>query len=367
MTQLSWKIEQFAADVTDTVRSFSYSTGRRTPYDSYNPGFLIFTISNGNGEVNSYSINDLVTLSTPSPSFYQYFYVQEILYNDLGSTGENSTATIVCTDLLGRAGRIQVFNKAITSAKTLLQLVTAFNSLMPASGFVRLTDGNSTAAADAAYSGTVLNRLNLNMMTEQGWLAVTDNAIYLYSRNDVEEIPSAITFARTPLGTAQIGYSDIKRIALGPNYLNNCTVTPPVAATANATNPAGITTYGTYGSELASVDNTTSQALDLASWQCFSRSDPAELSFEITVSSAANNLTALFESIYFNTPQVQVTYKKPGDSTTFTSTQVMQGFTMQVTPAETVMQIFTSPIGFTDFFKLDSATFGKLNSSRLGW
>jgi hypothetical protein len=328
----------------------------------------VLTIKNESNQADGYNLNDKIILTAVGTDFYQWFYVQEVLFNDLGGDGAGSTATIICTDLLGRLGRIQVFNKAIALDFTIIQLDTAFGALLPTGTlFGYPTIGNSTAAADASYSGTALNRLNLNMVTEQGWLSVTDFAIYLYSRESIDDLAATITLARTASGSFQMGYSDIRRIALGQNYLNDCTVTPPVVAAQNSTDSAGVATYGTYGAEFSTVDNSTSQALGFASWQVFSRDDPDELSFQISLSDTANDLTELFNAIYANQPLVTVSYKKPGSPTTFTDTQIMQGWSMSVTPSRTNMEIFTSPLTYTNFFILNSATFGILNTSRLGW
>jgi hypothetical protein len=368
MTKQVWMIERFSLDVTAQVQSFTYSTGRRTQFDSWNPGSLVLTIKNDNNQASGYNLNDKIILTAVGTSFYQWMYVQEVLYNDLGGDGAASTATIICTDLIGRLGRIQVFQQAIALGFTISQINTAFNSLMPTgTSFGYTSGGSSVAAADASYSGTVLNRLNLNMVTEQGWVSVTDNAIYLYGRDDIDDLSATITLARTASGSFQMGYSDIRRIALGSNYLNTCTVTPPVAAAQNSTDSTGVTAYGTYGAEFSTVDQTASQALGFAEWQVQSRSDPDELSFQISLSDTANNLSQLFNAIYLNYPLVTVSYKKPGSSTTFTDTQIMQGWGMSVTPARTDMEIFTSPLTYTQFFILNSATFGVLNTSRLGW
>jgi hypothetical protein len=329
----------------------------------------VLTIKNESNQADGYNLNDKIILTAVGTDFYQWFYVQEVLFNDLGGDGAGSTATIICTDLLGRLGRIQVFEKAIATEETCNQLYTAFNSLLPPSTqFGLFGAGDSMAASDSSYTGTALNRLNLNMVTEQGWLSVTDYAIYLYSRSDVDDAaPGAITFARTASGSYQLGYSDIKRIALGQNYLNTCTVTPPVVAAQNTSDSAGVATYGTYGAEFSTVDNSTSQALGFASWQVFSRDDPDVLSFQISLSDTANNLTELFNEIYTTVQLVTVSYKKPGSATPATSSQIIQGWSMSVTPSRTDVEVFTSPLTYTNFFILNSATFGILNTSRLGW
>jgi len=369
MTKQVWKIEKFATDKTNDVMSFTYQTGRATQFDSWSPGSLVLTIRNDNGQANGYDLNDKIVLTAVDTDFYQWFYVQEVLFNDLGGAGAGSTAAIVCTDLMGRLGRISVFETPLATAGTVDQIVTEFSSYTPVgTSIFGIGLGDSTAAADASYTGTALNRLNLNMTTEQGWLSVTDFQIYLYARSSVADLaPGTITFARTASGSFQMGYSDIKRIALGSNYLNACTVTPPVAGAQYYEDATGVNAFGVYGAEFATVDDSASQALGFAQWQVLSRDDPDELSFAITVSDAGNNLTKLFDAIYANIPVVTVSYKNPGDNTTYTSPQIMQGFSMSVVPGQTTMQITTSPLTYTQFFILNSATFGVLNTSKLGW
>ena len=370
MTRQVWQIERGVTDVTNQIESLNYFTGRRTQFDSWSPGSLVFTIHNDNGEANGYDLNDKIILTATGTSFYQWFYVQEVLFNDRGGDGGGSSATIVCTDLVGRSGRLQVFGQDIPVDQTIKQLADAFDSLFPTgTGFTYIGGGDSIAAAADTYTGTVLNRLNLNMVTEQGWLGVTDERIYLYSRSEVYNFTSGITYARTASGSFQFGYSDIKRIALGSDYLNTCTVAPPDAPAQNAENATGVATYDTYGTEFATVDDTGSQALSFAQWQVLTRSDPDELSFQISISDTANNLTEFFDSVWANEPVVTVSYKNPGSPTTLTSSQITQGWSMTVTPAATYLEIFTSPnyIQYLTFFTLDSGVNGVLNTSELGW
>ena len=332
MTKQVWMIEKFSTDKTSDVMSFTYSTGRRTQFDSWSPGSLVLTIKNESNQADGYNLNDKIILTAVGSYWYQWFYVQEVLFNDLGGTGAGSTATVICTDLLGRLGRIQVFEQSIGSQPTIQQIDTEFGSLLPSGTiFNFVTNGDSTAAADGSLAG------------------------YLVFNRDGSGI-----------GTVY-AYSDIKRIALGQNYLNTCTVTPPVAAAQNATDSAGVATYGTYGAEFSTVDNSQAQALSFAQWQVYSRDDPDELSFQISVSDTANNLADYFDAQFFNQIVGTVSYKKPGSATPVTSSQIIQGWSMSVNPSRTDIEVFTSPLTYTNFFTLDSDTFGVLDQSRLGW
>lgn len=368
MTKQVWQVQRISTDVTSQIESLQYFTGRRTQFDSWSPGSLVFTIHNDNGEANGYALNDRIILTATGSFWYQWFFVQEVLFNDLGGNGAGSTATIVCTDYLGRLGRISVFEQVIGSQPTLQQIDTEFGPYLPVTTFNFISNGDSTASAEASYTGTALNRFNLNMTTEQGWININQEYISLFSRSDLDSLTGSLVFNRdgSGLGTV-LKYFDIKRIALGSNYLNTCTAIPPTAAQQNSTDATGVATYGTYGAEFATVDNSQAQALSFAQWQVQSRSDPDELSFQISVSDTANNLGGYFDQIFSNAAVVTVSYQNPGIPIDLTSTQIIQGWSMTITPAKTDMEIFTSPLTYTNFFTLDSATFGVLDTSRLGW
>ena len=368
MTKQVWQVERFSTDVTNQIELLQYFTGRRTQFDSWSPGSLVFTIHNDNGEANGYDLNDRITLTATGSFWYQWFFVQEVLFDDRGGDGGGSSATIVCTDYLGRLGRISVFEQSIGSQPTLQQIDTEFSPYLPASTFQFSSNGDSTASADGSYTGTALNRFNLNMVTEQGWININQEYISMFSRSELDDLAGPLVFNRdgSGLGTV-LAYFDIKRIALGSNYLNTCTAIPPTAAQQNSTNATGVATYGTYGAEFATVDNSQAQALSFAQWQVESRSDPDELSFQISVSDTANSLLGYFDELFSNHGVVTVSYQNPGSPTDLTSTQIIQGWSMTVTPAKTDMEIFTSPLTYTNFFTLNSATFGVLDTSRLGW
>jgi hypothetical protein len=370
MTKQVWTVVRGATDVTSQIQSMQYSTGRRTQFDSWSPGGLVLTIKNESNQADSYNLNDTIILTAVgSLNWSQSLYVQEVLYNDLGGDGAGSTATVICTDLLGRLGRIQVFEQSIGSQPTIQQIDTEFASLLPAGALFQFaSNGDSVAAADGSYSGTALNRFNLNMVTEQGAINLFGEEIWLFSRSTVQNLAGYLVFNRDGSGIGSVlPYMDIRRIALGPNYLNTCTAIPSTAAQQNATNTAGVATYGTYGAEFSTVDNSQAQALSFAEWQVFSRDDPDELSFQISISDTPTSLTNFFDALYQNQLVVTVSYKKPGSATPVTTTQIIQGWSMSVNPSRTDIEVFTSPLTYTNFFTLDSDTFGVLDQSRLGW
>jgi hypothetical protein len=335
-------------DFTDEVQSANIVKGRATQDDQYAPGGLTFTIRNQSDQAAGFTLNDQIEYNTEG--FYQYFWVKEILFNDSPATGIYSTATIVCNDLLGMMGRINVVNDSLTQRETLQQIYQEFNGLLPTgSNFSLSGDGDSIAIGDT-YTGSVLNRLNQNLVTEQGWLGLGASNCNLLSRSRVNDLlPATITFARTISGDFQIGYTSIERIQLGTNFVNASTVIPPVATAQTAVDAASVALYGTYGQTLSTVDYDATQALGLAEWIAASRSDPTILQFVIKFDNLRQSLFEFMGAMFYALPIIIVKYRVPGEATDRESLQIVQGLQFEITNVGTFFTMTTSPFSYYEF------------------
>ena len=152
-------------DFTDEVQSANIVKGRATQDDQYAPGGLTLTIRNQSDQAAGFTLNDQIEYNTAG--FYQYFWVKEILFNDSPATGIYSTATIVCNDLLGMMGRINVVDDAMVQRETLNQIYQEFNSLLPTGSSITLTGYGDSIAIGDTYTGSILNRLNQNLVTDR--------------------------------------------------------------------------------------------------------------------------------------------------------------------------------------------------------
>jgi hypothetical protein len=309
---------------------------------------LTFTIRNQTNQAAGFTLNDQIKANTDG--FYQIFWVKEILFNDQPGLGLASTATIVCNDLLGMMGRINVINDSLTQRETLDQILQEFNSLLPTGSDFTLTGNGDSIAIGDTYTGSVLNRLNLNLATEQGWLGLFAQDCGLISRSNMQNLlPATITFRRGTSSGYNVGYSNIERIQLGTNFVNTSTVLPPVAAAQTEVNAASVALYGTYGQTLSTVDNSAPQAAGLANWIASSRSDPTILSFVITFDSLTDDLFQFMVSIFYQLPVINVEYRVPGDVADTTTLQIIQGLQMQITNVGTFFTMTTSPYSYYDF------------------
>ena len=340
--------ETTSVDFTDEVQSATVVKGRATQDDQYAPGGLTFTIRNQSDQAAGFTLGDDIKIETDG--FYQDFFVKEILFNDSPATGIYSTATIVCNDLLGIMGRINVINDSLTQRATIDQIYQEFNGLLPTgTGIQKFGNGDSIAIGDT-YTGSVLNRLNENLVTEQGWLGLYATTCALISRSEMNDLlPATITFAREKSGAYQFAYSSIERIQLGTNFVNTSTVIPPVAAAQTAVDAASVALYGTYGQTVSTVDYDATQALGLASWIAASRSDPTILQFVIKFDNLAQNLYEFIAVVSYVLPIINVKYRIPGEPTDRESLQIVQGLQFDITNVGTFFTMTTSPFSYYDF------------------
>ena len=374
-TQLDWSWRNSTTESTFTsiVQNCSYTTGRPSAIDQWNPGQLSITITNTSDQAAGFTINDKIRMrlehATSADLYYHTFYVQEVSFNDEPGNQNGSTATIMCTDVLGRLGRTSVFTKNMPQARTITQLTTAFSSDLPSGATMPSTyTGTSTASLNASYTGTVANRLNLNMVTEQGIVWQNRTQILLIGRDDI----AALATSTISLGpeSPYYTYTNIKRIALGTDFLNTSTVSTEVTAAVNSTDAASVSTYGTYGGTLSTVDYNLTQAAGSASWQVFSRSDPTSIVFSVDMTSAnSSNCADVIKRLWKESPELFcfVFYRKPGSATLIQYLCQFQGFSMYVTPALTTFTFSLAPASFTGVFTLDSNVFGVLDQNILSF
>lgn len=385
MASTDWTFTNNTTDFTSKVLSAYITQGRRNYLDDYPGGKLTFTINNTDNYATNFAYNNQIRVYAVSLDFGydDIFTVQEIEFQDPTGDVDFCTATITCVDALGRTGRYYAINKTLTSVGTITQM-RQFESINggPLPNTFQIRDdtgttgpGQSTASAQT-YTGTVLNQLNLLQTTERGAFrtgplgAATTNTIWCLPRNGIDSGLLDFTFGRTTSAT-QIAYQSFVRRQNGLQFINDATIQPLGLTNQNAQNTDSISTYG-YGSYTAStVDATTTQALGNAQWIANSFSDPAALRYEIEFTDRAQTdaAYALFIITFFSPTRVvnELNVRLPGAVSDTTIDVASEGWDINITPAVTSFRIYFSPLDYYNFFTLDDAVLGILDSSRLGW
>jgi len=365
-------------EFTSDILSASITQGREKYLDSYAGGSITITINNNANLANNLTFNKkiFVEYGTSPQGYNDIFAVQEITFNDYpGNTGL-STATIFATDALGRSGRYQTTNKALTQQNTTEQMQQFNGSPLPADLFVfaGFSLGSSTASAQT-YTGTVLNQINTLQATERGLIRTgrsgtnrTNQIIFPVSRGELNgTLATAISFGRNT-STTVIAYNTFERIQNGSSFINTATILPLGLSEETRSNTTSVTTYGAtfYSSE--TVDYDATQAQGNGDWIVDTFSDINDLRFRIGFTDRMQNSTG-YTAFLNNFPNIAFTlaYRVPAAGSDTTVNVVLEGWQINITPEQTTYSLSFSPLTYYQFFTLDSSVLGILDTSRLGW
>jgi len=344
--------------------------GREKYLDNYAGGACVFTINNSGDYASGITYGNVITVT--SSTFVLSFWVQEVVFNDYpGNTGLN-TATITAVDWISRSGRILANNLSLsqdTCGNQLKLFEQTSSGPLPADMTVGTTGVGSTAAS-ITYTGSVNNYLNFLTATERGYVVQFEKTLffidrgYLSSRN-----PISTTLGRTTSNT-QIAYQTFDRIQNGTQFINTATVSPNGLASQTSVNLSSVTTYGAASYSSATVDFSTTQASGNADWIANNFSNPSALRFRCSFSDRAQNSSALSNFIndcFGNiNPVITMNYQVPGGTLTSVNL-LLEGYSLNITPDQTIFDMNYSPLQYYQFFTLNSTTLGILDTSRLGW
>jgi hypothetical protein len=383
MAKVTWKFLRVTGSVnlTTDVMSFSRFRGKQQYLDNYTGQTMTVTIRNNTNQSASWVVGEAYNISLTDGRDLQTFWVNEVQYNDQQGTtttsgsGSASTATVILQDWIGRAGQIQLTSFTLTQDETYDQIVnqiTVASGALPSNmGYYSGTAGTFNAAA-ATYTGTIANRINLNLAGEAAGSQIYQQENQLFLRPGESALNGSEVTLQPSKGASTgnyfLVYQNFKRITAGQNFINTVTVTPPVAAAQTATDASSVTTYGTRFNGVSTVNTTTSQALSRAQWLANSQSDPYALRFEVSFSDVVqdNDGIGVMLQQYLSNAIIYLKYVVPGSGVTTTTTCNIEGIRYSASADQTLLTMFLSPSAMYAEFRLDSTAFGVLNQNRLG-
>jgi hypothetical protein len=354
--------------------SFSYTQGRQNYLDQYSGGILSVTLKNQTNIAQYFTFNSVWILANDATSSEQYFWCQDVSFNDYpGNTGL-STITVSLVDVLARNGRNVVTNVVLTQDDTIDQLQTLWRTSPYQIGdFDGSGPGSSTAAA-ITYSGSMLNYFNLIDQTEKSLVNYYGFTTFMTRRNSVWLLGSGFSFTRNASSATAISYNSFSHDKAGLNFMNNVTVNPNGLASQTATNSASLAAYGNAAQSVSTVDATTTQALGLAQWLSDSQSDPEAQTWAVGFQDISQNQTiterwveTIMNPIGNNRRLWNLVYRVPGAGSDTTLLVAIEGVSINATPEKTDFTVYFSPATYYQFFILNSSEFGILDTSRLGW
>jgi len=377
MPKISWSLRRSSpsfVDVSTSVLSFSYSQGRQNYLDQYSGGTLNVTLKNQTDVAQYFTFNSVWYIFDADSGEAQYFWLQDINFNDYpGNTGL-STITVALVDVLARNGRNVVSSVTLAQAATITQLQTLWRTAPYQIGDFQGSGAGSSTAAGITYSGSMLNYLNLIDATEKGLLNFSGSQTNMIPRSSVSSSVSGMSFTRNAASSTAISYFAFGHDKAGLNFMNNVTVTPNGLAAQTATNSTSLAAYGNAQQSVSTVDFDTTQALGLAEWLSSSQADPEAQTWSLTFQDLSQDTTALtnFLIAFYGTGGSakrlwDLVYRVPGAAADTTVLVAIEGITVNASLDQTTFTVYFSPATYYQFFTLDSSTLGILDTSRLGW
>jgi len=385
MSTTTWTVKNQTKGTTySNVLSINFSNGRRTFIDDYSGNTASITIQNNNESALSVDLGDQIriypTVNTETNGTI-VFWVTSFIYNDEPGSMGNSSITILAEDSVARLGKtfVSVTTNSIYSCLgQVQQMVQTYGNPIN-----YCTVGSSTdksAASSQAWSGSIADFLRQQMRTEQGWMhsspvtytqaTALGGTIFLNGRAAPRQ--QLYEYGRTPSASV-IGYQDIQRNKFFDIFANDVTVTPVGLASQQTTNATSVTAYGNYSVSQTSSDQTTTQAAGLSQYLSNVLSDLGLLNIVISFSDKIQSDAGFdYKNFAINLHvasafKSNLYYRQPGDSVDRTIEVTMTGFSVSVTPSETIWTVYFAPMSVYNYFILNSTTQGILDASRLGW
>ena len=369
MAKLTWKVinhTQADLDITQYVRSLSFTLGRPSPLSPYSGNSASITMTSYGGIENYVAVNDQIIFESSAVGgpFYDGLFLGRVTsrtFDDNPGTGVNSTMTVSLNDAMLQAGMANFQNQSLVSANdqlneiiTLLPQIYIFGPLTT----VSMSTGTFTTNAN--------QRINEIIAATRGLLQ-NDNAStdYINPFNFGPYTTTGMTIGRTTSAT-QIAYQNLVRVEAASNNLfyTQATVTGS-ASTVTSTNTTAQTLYGTR-----TFTATTAQSdlvSDTADWYANTFIDPKTVMLNISLTDTAQNSAALIllnDLIRLN-KFVQVSYTPPGGVST-TGYYWPEQITVNATVDQTSISMLMTPQTYYANFILDDAVFGVLDIDRLG-
>jgi hypothetical protein len=367
MAKLTWKITnqtQSNLDITQYVRSLSFTQGRPSPLSPYSGNSASITMSSYGGIENYVAINDTIRLeATPTGGvLWQIFdgFVTSRTFDDNPGTGINSLMTVSLNDPMLQAGMANLQNQSLVSVNDQIDEIVAELPQIPI-----FSNGTDVDISVGSFTTNANQRINEIIVGDRGVLQ-SDSGSNAYTKpSDFDLIVyNSLTFGRTTSAT-QIAYQDIVRVEAASNSLfyTQATVTGSASTVTKTSQFAFIYGVRTFTATTAQ-SNVVSQT---AEWYANAFTDPELVMLNLTFTDVAQNETALQEFAELLTINmfVQVSYTPPGGVST-TGYYWPEQITVNATVDQTSITMLMSPQTYYANFILDDAVFGVLDTDRLG-
>ena len=350
----------FDGQYLDDLQTASITRGRVNIQDPFRAATTVIGGRNPS-DLPVIAVGDFLVVEAYTPDlFTQYIMFWGRIADvqiEYGIVEAMDTWTILGEDALANAGRLNANGSwvaGVTTAEAAEDILTGTG--VPIS-FVSSPGGSSKVSAQTLTNENLLGVLNQLMATEQGRLNGAQNdEIEWLGRDDLHEGFPLVRFTDNPAGISiyqQIRYDTLNFASLADNLANKVIVTPEGLA-------AQTFGSGTKSFELKSYDQTTSQALDLASYVQSTLTQSNDVPFSISArTSYQSNLDLL--AVAAEGPRVGYFVEVELRGTIYEC--VVNGSTVSSDPSDTRVQLNLYAADLSSWFVLGDDFFGRLQDS----
>ena len=367
MPKLTWKVinhTQADLDVTQYVRSLSFTQGRPSPLSPYSGNSASITMTSYGGIENSVAVNDEIYISsTPTGGTEVYLFIGRVTsrtFDDNPGTGINSTMTVSLNDAMLQAGMANFQSQSLVSVN---EQINEIDGLLPQCDiFQYATDVNISTGT---FTTNANQRINEIIAGDRGVLQINSGtAVYLPPRAFDSSVNTSIDFGRTT-SASQIAYQDLVRVEAASNSLFYTQATVTGSASTETKSSAALTTYGVRTFTASTAQSNL--VAETAEWYANAFTDPETVMLNLSFSDVAQNETALqqLNALFTFTNFVEVSYTPPGGVST-TGYYWPEQITFDATVDQTSISMLMTPLTYYANFILDDAVFGVLDTDRLG-
>jgi hypothetical protein len=345
------QLDQIKASTATCV--IRYSTGYATPITQLKSGTDVI-IENNTVPASAYTVweGKIADVSVQ----YGMPYV--------GGVGNADYATITMEGFFAELGRMDAGNYAMAAGTLDAQMNTATTQSGVPMAYI--SGGEARTGAATTVSSTWGDWVARTALTNNARLRdgaeMTTGKVNIISPFSI--VPFDYNFSDAPTGSDQ-KYDVINFDSLSDNYYNQVTVSTESFGSVTVLEPGVFKPYRTY--EVNTINASASQATDYANYLLNNYKTPKLAISSISASAEQqgtfklDTMVSIFSLYYYPGCSVNITFR----GTTYPC--VIEGVSMNATPESTRFTFYVSGVDLNPYLILNSATFGKLDTNRLGY
>ena len=293
----------------------------------------------------------------------------------------DATATVSAKDLLGLLAGVNIPATSVPQESS----EARFKRICTLAGFnsARVLSGGSYATlAAATIQGDALQLAQDVVFQEQGYTAVIGDAIYFQPRNSNTNLYGVIfSNYTTEANIWNYSFTDLQMAYSNDTVANSVTTTSSLG-TAIVTDSVQVAKYGKTSAQYDVSYSTLGQQIDLTNFLVNFYGAPQFRPESMTISidslltagdQLSSNVVDGYAALYFLSIAysygfaVRVLFDPPGSGDIIDKKLLISSWSHSSTPSGYNVTIGFQPNPFQDVFILDSATFGILNTNKLGF